>query len=516
MLHKLLIKIVMMTRGVVSLLFLATAALPTLSDAATIVVGRNQDGYSVGWRDDACYLPIDNVRVGDVLEFRYSSGNNNVYKMKDRGSFNRCDFREAQLLGNTKESPYFYDVTGNDVNGGVDNNGCAELYFACRIGSHCQGQQRLKVKVSAIETEQGPRERDPHSEFALGTSASACDLVQRGNAQATVDFVAGGGKVEFGGNTEGGGVSVPAEEDQSEIKYAMREQFQEARMARQAQQPSAQLLPKSPLRKAFPAANKPPMVSPAHVDRTAKTKHGLIGDNGGGLENYMEEKLGGKAATGGTFANPITQRVPQPTVSHSSSCAGFCFDFCEPVGSGKYATITVGITGYLWNRVFNGYDLGGCSDLCSSLCLLSGKEPSLSDDGVSCGCGTGTGTSIHTVTLSGSHHNLTVFNNSMLPQKRRTSWSYLTVIAPSRSPTAYKPRTVPKAEVYYFLPYFRSCTLTIAVPMKPSDFRQSMYFCLLACFIHFLTLAMFLENAVKWWPIYLFHVCAMNFQMVVL
>lgn len=138
-------------------------------DAARIVVGNDpSQGLNVGWMDGACYLPIEDVRVGDVLEFDYQG--HNVYKMKDRRAYQRCDFREAELLGSMDHSPYFYRVEPGDDS----------LFFACKVGSHCQGMQRLWVRLNPNELE--PRTEDPVSTFALGASSSACDLVQRGDA----------------------------------------------------------------------------------------------------------------------------------------------------------------------------------------------------------------------------------------------------------------------------------------------------------------------------------------------
>lgn len=114
---------------------------PTVAQQNTIVVGDLPS--PVGWTDGVCYAPIQNVRVGDALQFNFEG--HNVYKMATREDFEACNFDSAILLaeiGSTQE--LVYQVTQQDAFAG-------EIYFSCRIGAHCgSGNQKLMVQIDQM------------------------------------------------------------------------------------------------------------------------------------------------------------------------------------------------------------------------------------------------------------------------------------------------------------------------------------------------------------------------------
>lgn len=155
-----------------SLLLLSTAALlPSLSLSATIVVGGDQRG----WQEGVCYKPLDDVRVGDVLEFNF--GAHDVFRMPDEQSFFGCRFDESAVeLAPVGQGLLMYTVTEEDATDGT-------LYFACSVGAHCaSGHQKLRVSVSANDDDSGvpPRSEPPRSEVLFGESSENCELIQSG------------------------------------------------------------------------------------------------------------------------------------------------------------------------------------------------------------------------------------------------------------------------------------------------------------------------------------------------
>eukprot|EP00586_Coscinodiscus_wailesii_P006398 CAMPEP_0172490104 /NCGR_PEP_ID=MMETSP1066-20121228/20448_1 /TAXON_ID=671091 /ORGANISM="Coscinodiscus wailesii, Strain CCMP2513" /LENGTH=778 /DNA_ID=CAMNT_0013258417 /DNA_START=99 /DNA_END=2435 /DNA_ORIENTATION=- len=157
-------------------LLLSVASQVTLlvaSDPVEIVVGADPDQFNMGWSDGVCYLPITNARAGDMIRFDFFL--HNVYKMTSREKMESCDFSDATLLSSS--SPYTYTISAADVASGDD------LYFACEIGSHCFGEQRIAVSLS---DDTGPRTDNlPVSKFVLGASSSSCAAVRRGEMDAS-------------------------------------------------------------------------------------------------------------------------------------------------------------------------------------------------------------------------------------------------------------------------------------------------------------------------------------------
>lgn len=143
-----------------------------------IVVGYDPDQFSVGWSDGVCYLPVTNARIGDTVQFQFFQ--HNIYKMPSRDAMERCDFSDATLLSSS--GPYEYPITSSDY-----SSDSKSIYFACEIGSHCFGEQRLEIDLSSIE-ENAPRATVdlPLSRFVLGTSSDSCAAVRRGDISADV------------------------------------------------------------------------------------------------------------------------------------------------------------------------------------------------------------------------------------------------------------------------------------------------------------------------------------------
>jgi len=72
--------------------------------------------------------------VGDVITFTYSSSHD-VLEFPDKAAFDACDFSNAVLLGDTRDSPYEYVVNGT-------------AYLGCSKGSHCsRSGQKIAILV---------------------------------------------------------------------------------------------------------------------------------------------------------------------------------------------------------------------------------------------------------------------------------------------------------------------------------------------------------------------------------
>lgn len=135
-----------------------------------IVIGDDPDQFAIGWSDGVCYLPVEGAREGDKLTFDHFQ--HNVYKMPDAEAMNKCDFSQATLL--SSQSGYQYIISPQDIASG------SSLYFACEVGSHCFGEQRVEVNLDTTST--GPRAYAdlPKSKFILGASSSSCTAVRAG------------------------------------------------------------------------------------------------------------------------------------------------------------------------------------------------------------------------------------------------------------------------------------------------------------------------------------------------
>jgi hypothetical protein len=147
-----------------------------------IVVGDDPQQFNFGWSDGVCYVPISNAQVGDSIEFNFNG--HNVYKLNNKKSFDECDFSGAELLASFDQSFYRHTITQTDLEQlrslDVKGNetGIGNLFFACMIGSHCFGEQKLRVEVSL--TAEQSREKAPVSKFIMGTSSDVCRSVQNG------------------------------------------------------------------------------------------------------------------------------------------------------------------------------------------------------------------------------------------------------------------------------------------------------------------------------------------------
>ena len=73
------------------------------------------------------------AELGTTLVFEWT-GRHNVYEMASKEAFEKCDFTNAKMLGDT--SPL--KVTIDKV----------PVYYACEIGSHCSEGQKLAVTSS--------------------------------------------------------------------------------------------------------------------------------------------------------------------------------------------------------------------------------------------------------------------------------------------------------------------------------------------------------------------------------
>jgi len=189
---------------VLVLLLFGLQALPAAS-SRNIIVGDDPSQFNLEWVDGACYLPIKNVRVGDTVEFRFDG--HNVHKMKSKESFIACRFGSddnSELLSNS--SPYKYTVTAEDaqltsLSTSIDEVASdapyRSLYFACSVGAHCLGKQRVRIDVdidfgemtSATISTRAQKEESPPdlsrgesvSKFLLNVNDETCSRIQNGD-----------------------------------------------------------------------------------------------------------------------------------------------------------------------------------------------------------------------------------------------------------------------------------------------------------------------------------------------
>jgi hypothetical protein len=133
-----------------------------------------------------CYLPIRNTQVGDELQFDINGGHN-LYKMASSQHYEECDFTDGLLLHPAGQALlYKYTIDEQDKLDG-------RVFFACEVGSHCMGQQKLEVGIFPLPTDSAARDTLPTSEVVIGLSAENCVVTQKeAAADDGTDVVAGG------------------------------------------------------------------------------------------------------------------------------------------------------------------------------------------------------------------------------------------------------------------------------------------------------------------------------------
>jgi hypothetical protein len=137
------------------------------SDASKIQVGADPPP-GVGWIEGVCYAPIIDAQVGDELEFILTG--HDVYKMPSKLEYETCDFNTATLLAEAGSGKYTYTITEEDARNG-------DAFFACGIGSHCMGLQKLRVVV-ATDVNDLIKSLIPTSTYVLGLSSKDCLKLQ--------------------------------------------------------------------------------------------------------------------------------------------------------------------------------------------------------------------------------------------------------------------------------------------------------------------------------------------------
>merc|ERR1719163_247926 len=68
---------------------------------------------------------------GDIVSFSYSSSHD-VYEYPSQAAYDSCDFKDATLLGGTRDSPVDVVVSGT-------------RYIGCSKGSHCKNGQKVTI-----------------------------------------------------------------------------------------------------------------------------------------------------------------------------------------------------------------------------------------------------------------------------------------------------------------------------------------------------------------------------------
>jgi hypothetical protein len=151
----------------------AALASPKAVNAAIIDIGGD-----IGWMEGICYQNIEQVRVGDILRFAF--GGHDVYRLSSKSHFQNCDFSDSLLLAGVGSSPFEYEVTSVDIEGG-------ELYFACSVGDHCAGgTQKVTVKLEP-DLGQALTDVQPESQVLFGLSAEACAEVHENASEGSSD-----------------------------------------------------------------------------------------------------------------------------------------------------------------------------------------------------------------------------------------------------------------------------------------------------------------------------------------
>ena len=75
------------------------------------------------------------MSVGDTVKFTWS-GTHNVYKMASKTAYDNCDFTGATNQGST--SPVAVSISEAGV-----------TYYACKVGSHCQANQKIMITTAS-------------------------------------------------------------------------------------------------------------------------------------------------------------------------------------------------------------------------------------------------------------------------------------------------------------------------------------------------------------------------------
>ena len=120
---------------------LDSSAATLAAATTTVTIGSSSQYWSAMPSSPSSY----SIAVGDKLKFQYNS-NHNLYQMASAAKYASCDFTGATELasksqgGGSGGTPNLYEavVTSADT-----------LYFACRIGGHCQMDQKVTITAAA-------------------------------------------------------------------------------------------------------------------------------------------------------------------------------------------------------------------------------------------------------------------------------------------------------------------------------------------------------------------------------
>ena len=108
---------------------------------STVTVGSSSSFWSAIPSSPSSY----SVTVGHKLSFRYNAGHN-VWLMASAAKYASCDFTGATELASTSQgggsgsSPNLYETV---------MTAAGTFHFACRVGSHCQMDQKVTITAAA-------------------------------------------------------------------------------------------------------------------------------------------------------------------------------------------------------------------------------------------------------------------------------------------------------------------------------------------------------------------------------
>jgi len=111
----------------------------TSSKKMVSVDGNYKINWIAGFSDAAARTM--SAKAGEKLTFEWQGNNHNVYKMKDETSLKDCSFTDAVQEGTGSSGPVEVQIPADVALG-------SKLFFACQVGSHCQGGQHLTVTIT--------------------------------------------------------------------------------------------------------------------------------------------------------------------------------------------------------------------------------------------------------------------------------------------------------------------------------------------------------------------------------
>ena len=145
--------------------YLDTSAAAVQAATPSLVIGTQVSWF---WNQMPQPIASYNVSIGTRLTFKFSDSHN-LWLMDSQEAYDACDFSGATELASTDHGGA---TNQQDIAFGLENlyeatvAGEGTLRFACQVGSHCLGRQKVVVHVTPAP---------PVSGSGSGSGGGSCD-----------------------------------------------------------------------------------------------------------------------------------------------------------------------------------------------------------------------------------------------------------------------------------------------------------------------------------------------------